>query len=469
MSGHHNHNHHAEKKRVALISLLASFGLSLAKFAAALFTGSLGMLSEAMHSLVDMCATMITWFAISWSDQPADDDHHFGHAKVESVAALFEAGLLIGIAVFIAYEAVLRLLSGNSDVEVTWWAVGILILSMIVDFNRSRALSHTAEVTASAALAADAKHFESDMWSSLAALIGLCGVWWGWQWTDAVAGLLVSVYITFIGWGLGKNTLASLLDKAPEGAAEDIRKVADKIDGVLSVNQLRVRQVGRVLFISVVADVPRMMAITSIVAIKDQLTAEIQAKYPLSDVAVTANPVAVDSESAFDKISLIAAQRGLAIHHLTVQQISGRLAVSFDLEVEGATPLKKAHAQATALEDAIRNSLGADVEVESHIEPQPLRLVDGKAADAKTAKSVEASLRRFAKVEKSLSDLHNVRVRLTGGGLFVHYHCRFAPSQTIDIVHAVVDRIENALQKRHPDIKRVVAHAEPVGQARHQL
>jgi divalent metal cation (Fe/Co/Zn/Cd) transporter len=342
-------------------------------------------------------------------------------------------------------------------------------LSMLIDFNRSRALSRTAEATASAALAADAKHFESDMWSSLAALIGLCGVWWGWQWTDAVAGLLVSAYIAFIGWGLGNHTLASLLDKAPAGAAEDIRKMADKIDGVLSVSQLRVRQVGRILFIAIVADVPRMMAITSIVAIKDQLTEEIKARYPLADVAVTANPVAVDSESAFDKISLIAAQRGLAIHHLTVQQISGRLAVSFDLEVEGATPLKKAHSQATALEDAIRNSLGSDVEVESHIEPQPLRLVDGKAADAKTAKSVEASLRRFAKVEKSLSDVHNVRVRLTGGGLFVHYHCRFAPSQTIDVVHAVVDRIENALQKRHPDIKRVVAHAEPLGQARHQL
>jgi divalent metal cation (Fe/Co/Zn/Cd) transporter len=245
--------------------------------------------------------------------------------------------------------------------------------------------------------------------------------------------------------------------------------LVDRTDGILNISQLRVRQVGKVLFISVVADIPRMMAITEIVAIKDKLTAEIQTKYPFADVTVTANPVALDSESAFDKISLIAAQRGLAIHHLTVQQIDGRLAVSFDLEVEGATPLQKAHAQATALENAIRNSLGSDVEVESHIEPQPLRLIEGQAADEKTTKLVEANLRRFAKAEKKLSDVHSVRVRLTGGGLFVHYHCRFSPSQTIDIVHAIVDRIENALLKRFPNIKRVVAHAEPMGQARHKL
>jgi cation diffusion facilitator family transporter len=463
------HNHHSEKKRVAAISMAASGGLSLAKFAAALLTGSLGMLSEAIHSLVDMAATMVTWFAINWSDQPADDDHHYGHAKIESVAALFESGLLIGTAIFIAYEAILRLMSGHSDVEVTWWAIAILIISIIVDFNRSRALHAAAASTSSAALAADAIHFASDMWSSFAALLGLVGVWLGWTWTDAMAGLIVSVFIAHIGWALGNETLATLLDKAPEGASDELRQLAANTPGVLNVEKLRIRPVGSVLFISLVADVPRMTAITEIVAIKDSLNERIKAAYPNADVTVTVNPVELDSETAFDKVSLIAAQRGLAIHHLTVQRLGTTLAVSFDLEVEGKTSLTKAHETATALEDAIRSSLGADVEVESHIEPQPLQLINGKPADESTAESVEKSLRVLAKKEKALSDVHNVRVRFTDGGLFVHYHCRFGKTQTINTVHAIVDRIENALQAKFPNIKRVVAHAEPVGQARHKL
>ncbi len=468
MSHDHSH-HHSEKKRVALISMVASGGLSLAKFVAALLTGSLGMLSEAIHSLVDMTATIVTWFAISWGDKPADHDHHYGHAKIENVAALFESFLLVGTAVFIAYEAIKRLLNGHADVEVTWWATAILIISMFIDFNRSRALRKTAKATSSAALAADAQHFEADMWSSLAALIGLVGVWYGWQWTDAVAGLLVSIFIATIGWKLGRQTIATLLDKAPEGATVDIRKLAEHMSGVLRVEQLRVRPVGSALFVSLTADVPRMMAITDIVALKDNLARETKLLHPNADVTVTINPVELDSETAFDKVMLIAAQRGLSIHHLTVQRLKKKLAVSFDLEVEGSTTLKVAHVIATALEGAIRSSLGGDIEVESHIEPQPLQLIEGQSADAVMTKKIQVALLKLAKLENTLSDIHSLRVRTTKGGLFVHYHCRFAPRETIYEVHSVVDRIENGLQTKYPTIKRVVAHAEPIGQVRHKL
>lgn len=466
MSGAHEPTHHTDKKRAATISLFASFGLSVAKFAAAILTGSLGMLSEAIHSLVDMGATLVTLVAIKWADQPADDDHHYGHEKIESVAALFESGLLMGTAAFIAVVAVRRLQAGNVNVEVTWWAAALLVVSMLIDFNRSRVLRDTAIRTKSAALAADAKHFESDMWSSLAALIGLAGVWLGWQWTDAVAGLLVSGFIVYIGWGLGRATLASLLDKAPMGASHDISALVDQADGILQASQTRIRTVGSKLFVSVVADVPRMMPVTTIIAVKEKLTADIIKKFPSADVTVTTNPVALDNETAFDKILLLAAQRRLAIHHLTVQQIDGKLAVSFDLEVEGSTTLLAAHALATNLENAIRKSLGTDVEVESHIEPQPLQLIAGYAADAKTSNLVESALRLIAKSEKSLTDLHDVRVRNSPNGLFIHYHCRFAASQTIDIVHAAIDRIENDLKKKFRRIIRVIAHAEPVEQVR---
>ena len=458
-----------DKQRVALISMLASAALAFLKFSAAVLSGSLGLLTEALHSLIDLGATIITLFAVRWADQPADDDHQFGHAKIESVAALLETMLLFGTAAYIAYEAISRLLLGHAPPNVQWWAFAIMVFSIVVDFNRSRALHKTAAATSSDALAADATHFESDMWSSFAVLIGLTGAWLGWPWADPIAALMVAVFIAKMAWGLGNRTLATLLDAAPEGLSSSIRIIAEQQDGVLAVNQLRVRPAGATLFVNLELSVSRVMALSAIGEVKATISAAILQIIPQADISISTSPIALDNETAFEKINLIAGQRNLNVHHITVQQIQGRMAVSFDLELDGSTSLKAAHATATKLEEAIRAGLGGNIEVESHIEPQPLRLLAGEPASPKLRKQIETALFNFAKAEKTLSDLHNVRVRTTAAGVFVHYHCRFAPSQNVDYVHAVVDRIENSLQSKFTEIKRVVAHAEPIGLARHKL
>lgn len=464
-----NHHVHNEKQRVATLSLVASAALSLLKFVAAMLTGSLGLLSEAVHSLVDFLATGIAWFAIRWASQPADDEHHFGHAKIESIAALIETILLLGIAIFVAYEAIHRLLTHSTEVEFTWWAAAILVISIVVDLNRSRVLRKTAKATSSEALAAGAAHFQSDMWGSAAVLLGLLGVWLGFNWADSVAALLVSTVIATIGWQLGKTTFASLLDTVPEGIAADIRAITEVADSVLGVDQLRVKPSGPILFVSLIISISRMLTGPEVQNIKSKLAQSIIAKHPSADVTISTNPITLDNETAFQKIALIAGQRNLSVHHLTVQNIEGRLAVSFDLEVEGSTTLKNAHDQATELEEAIRASLGENVEVESHIEPLPLREIAGKPADTNMTTAVTKALNHFANAEQLMSGLHNIRVRLSDGGLYVHYHCRFRANQPIDSVHEIIDRIENALKKKFPTIQRVVAHAEPTAQKHHTL
>ncbi len=469
MGENHSNDFDQEKKRVASLSLLASAGLSVLKFIAAIITGSLGLLSEAVHSLVDFGATAITWFAIKWSAQPADEEHHFGHAKIESIAALVETLLLIGIAAFIAYAAAFRLLGGTSDVEVTWWALAIMVVSIVVDFNRSRALANTAKATGSEALAADAAHFQSDMWGSAAVLVGLVGVWFGVWWADSVAALLVSGVIAKIGWSLGKSTFASLMDTVPEGMTANIRTITEETDGVLGVSLLRVKPTGPVLFVTLTITISRMLPSNNVQALKAKLVGAIKSEYPRADVMISTNPVSIDTETAFEKITLIAHQQNLPVHHLAVQNIEGKLAVSFDLEVEGTTTLIQAHDKATRLENAIRNGLGGDVEVESHIEPLPQRELQGAPADSKTTTAISRALQLLAKPQKSLSDLHNIRIRTNDAGLYVHYHCRFAANRNIDQVHAVVDEIENALKQQFGRIQRVVAHAEPKGHERHDL
>jgi cation diffusion facilitator family transporter len=464
-----NITNHSEKQRVAIISMASSALLASIKLVAAVFSGSLGVLSEAIHGLIDFGATVVTVFAIRWSNQPADDDHQFGHAKIESVAALLETVLLFGTALYIAYEAIMRLISPQEPLTIAWWAFAIMLVSIAVDFNRSRALRKTAEATSSEALKADATHFESDMWSSLAVLIGLGGVWIGLQWADSLAALLVSAYICKIAWDLTSTTLNTLLDAAPAGVSAQINEIADQQNGILSVNSLRVRPAGATLFVNLDVNVPRLLNLVSIADLKKGLVTAIQAKLPHADISITTNPVALDNETAFDKIGLIAAHHNASIHHITVQHVQGRMAVSFDLEVDGATQLAAAHEQATKLEEAIRDGLGGDVEVESHIEPQPARMLLGEPAAPSEVKKVEKLLQQLAKTEKSLSDLHNVRVRHAEGGLYVHYHCRFARTATINDVHSAVDRIEIALNNKIKNINRVIAHAEPLGEARHKL
>ena len=459
----------SEKQRVVINSVLASFGLTIAKFAAGIFTGSLGILSEAMHSLVDLGATLVTWFAISWGDQPPDDEHHYGHAKAESVAALIETGLLFLITGWIILEAVQRLASGTQSVEITWWAVAIIAGSIVIDFNRSRALRAVAAKTSSEALEADALHFSSDMWSSAFVLLGLIAVWAGFPFADAMAALVVSVFVALAGFRLGKRTLATLLDTAPAGATAEVRAIVEAGQGVLQITSLRLRPAGPTLFTSVVVEVRRTMPVDDIVKLKETLTQQITAKFPTADVTIAVNPVALNDETVFQRVMLIASQRSLAIHHLTVQEINSQLAVSFDLEVDGLMELSLAHEHATELENAIQQELGADVEVESHIEPQPERHLAGVEAASKTSKAIVLLLRALAKRQPRLSDLHNIRVRENDQGLFIHYHCRFAPTETIDDVHEIVDGIENGLQAKFPKIRRVIAHAEPVGRGRHEF
>ena len=461
-----------QKQKVAGLSMLASLALALGKFAVALLTGSLGVLSEALHSTIDFGATVMTWFAVRWADLPPDDDHHFGHAKIESVAALLEAVLLAFTAVFVAYSALHRLWSGSEPPHVEWWAPAIIIVAVVVDYNRARVLRKAATSTSSEALAADAAHFESDLYGSLAVIAGLIGLWLGFSWADSVAALVVSAIVGWIGFELARKTLSTLLDRAPEGLTEEIRTLVERQHGILQVEQLRLRQAGATAFVSVTATVPRAWPATEVAVLRQRLEREIRSRFARTDLNLVLEPVALDSETAFEKVSMIAAEHGLYVHHLSVQKLEEKLAISFDVEVDGATPLDKAHAKVTELEEAIRVGLGYGagnaIEVESHIEPQPLHLLYGAAAAPAIIRKVELALRSLARGQKSIRDIHNVRVREVEGGLYIHYHCRFAPLTRIDTVHAVVDRMEDQLMAKLPQVKRIVAHAEPIGAPHHE-
>jgi cation diffusion facilitator family transporter len=451
-----------EKERVALGSIAASGGLTLAKGVVGLLSGSLAILSEAAHSLIDFGATVMTYFAVRISGKPADEEHHYGHGKVESVSALAETALLFVLSGVVIWEAVKRLASHQGHaVEATAVAFAVIAVSVVVDFVRARMLYRVANETASEALEADALHFGSDMWSSIAVLIGLGGVALGYQWADSAAAVVVAVFVCIAGWRLGRRTIETLTDTAPAGSAETIRRIAGRVGGVVAVDGVRVRPVGDKLFVEVIVAVSRTLPLDRVKALKEQVAQAIRSELPRAEVGVDAAPRALDDESVQERVMVIARNQGLAVHHVTVHDIRGQRSVSLDLEVDHRLALGAAHDIADKLEAALRDELGTAVEVETHIEPLPPPDAAGREAPPERVRAVEITLAEIAAEGGMVRDVHNVRVRETDEGEIVNFHCRVEPALAVQAVHEKVDELERELRRRSPLIKRVIGHAEP--------
>ncbi len=456
----------SEKEKVALGSILASAGLTIGKAVVGVMSGSLALLSEAAHSFIDLIATVMTYFAVRVSGKPADEEHHYGHGKVESVTALAETALLFLLSGIVFWEALQRLLGGHGHmVEATIWAFGVIAVSIVVDFFRARLLNRVAKETASEALEADALHFSSDMWSSIAVLIGLGGVALGLPWADAAAALVVALFVCLAGWRLGQRTIMTLTDAAPSGSAATVTRIASRVRGVVAVDRVRVRPVGDKLFVEVLVAVSRTLPLDQVEALKTNVASAIRSEMPRAEVSVAAEPRALDNESVAERVMVIARNHALAVHHVTVHAIEGRRSVSLDLEVDRKLALGAAHEIADGLEAALREELGPEVEIDTHIEPLQPPEAAGREAPPQRAKAVEVALAEIAAEGRMIRDIHNVRVRETDEGEIVNFHCWVDPALTVQAVHEKVDEIERELRHRSPSIKRVIGHAEPRGAA----
>jgi cation diffusion facilitator family transporter len=452
-----------EKEQVALSSIAASAGLTIAKAVVGVLTGSLGILSEAGHSLIDLGATVMTYAAVRVSGTPPDEEHHYGHEKFEAVSALAETALLFLLSGIVVWEAIKRLVDhGAPEVEATVWAFGVVIGSIVVDAARSRVLTRVAKATKSEALEADALHFTSDIASSAAVLIGLIGVRFGAPWADSVAALVVAVLVCVAGWRLGKRTVNTLTDVAPEGAAKTITEIVAGVAGVVAVGRVRARKAGDKIFVEVTVAVSRLLPLDRVASIKDMVAIEIRRQLDGAEPTVNIDPVALNNESVLDRVMAIARNRALAVHHVTVHDIENRLAISLDLEVDGKLSLRAAHELADGLEKAISDELGASVEIDTHIEPLQPHRAGGREAPPERIKAIETALAELAADGRTVRDVHNVRVRETDDGEIVNFHCRVDPSLTVQSVHEKVDMLERALRERSPSIKRVIGHAEPI-------
>lgn len=279
-----------EKKKVALISVLAAIFLTGFKIIIGLLTCSLGILSEALHSALDLVAAIITYFSVSVSDKPADKEHNFGHGKIENLSALIETLLLLITCIWIVYEALSRLISGNTHIEVSNWSYAVIVTSIIIDISRSRALYKTAKKHNSQALEADALHFSTDIWSSVVVLIGLICAQFGFFFADSIAALAVAVIVLTVSIKLGKRAIDVLLDKAPNDIIKMVEDFLIKTPEVKDFHSLKVRVAGADTFIKVNIHLDSNLELVQAHEICDNIEKDLKSRISRSEIYIHAEP-----------------------------------------------------------------------------------------------------------------------------------------------------------------------------------
>lgn len=279
-----------EKNRVAIISVLAAIFLTGFKLIIGLITGSLGILSEALHSGLDLIAAIITMFAVKVSDKPADRNHHYGHGKVENLSALVETLLLFITCFWIIYEAMHRLISGKTEIEVNVWSYIVVVTSIVIDFSRSRALSRVAKKYNSQALEADALHFSTDIWSSSVVLLGLICANFGFFFADSVAALVVAMIVIYVCYKLGKRSIDMLLDRVSPEIMMKVEKAITGITEITHYHDLKIRISGADTFVEVCIHVTPELSIEEAHQISHHVSDAIKSKVERVQVHVHTEP-----------------------------------------------------------------------------------------------------------------------------------------------------------------------------------
>jgi cation diffusion facilitator family transporter len=243
-----------------------------------------------LHSGLDLIAAVITFFSVRISDKPADKEHNYGHGKIENFSAFIETILLVITCVWIIYEAVGRLVSGKTHIEITVWSYVVVISSIIIDITRSRALSRVAKKYNSQALEADALHFSTDIWSSAVVLLGLICANFGFFFADSVAALFVALIVLFISYKLGKRATEVLLDKAPQESIDKVMRILKTYDEVMQFHGLKIRTAGADTFIKFNIHLSPTSNITDAHALCDRIEKDLNAAIPRSEIYIHAEP-----------------------------------------------------------------------------------------------------------------------------------------------------------------------------------
>jgi cation diffusion facilitator family transporter len=444
------------QRRTALVSVLAALVLIGLKLGAGLASGSLGLVSEAVHSGTDLIAALLTFFALGVAGRPADPGHPYGHGKAEHLAALAEAVILVVASLFISYRAI-AILAGASESEVkaTWYAIVVIVVVIAIDASRTLVSLQGSRRYESPALQANALHFASDFAGSIAVLIGLLFVAAGRPGADAAAALFVAVLVLFAATRLMRSNVDVLMDRAPPDADAAARAAIGHVEPPVELRRLRLRRSAGRHFADVVIGVPPGAVVGQGHAAADRVEQAVQDALPGSDVVVHVEPRTEEELRERVNAAALAVPRVREVHNVRVVTVDGGIEVGLHLKLPGDLSLEEAHGVGSEVEDAISDALPGVVSVQTHLEP-----LREAAAGRRTPPPDEEAVVAIV-LQVAGEPPRDVRLVRTEEGLLAFVTLRVPAERTLAEAHGVASEVEEQIREQLPEIADVVVHTEP--------
>ena len=494
-----------EKIRIAITSIIASASLTIAKFIIAIFTNSLGLLSEGMHSGLDVLAALMTLYAIRISRKPPDPEHNYGYAKFESLTSLGAVLLLFIVAGWIFYEGLERIFFKHVVPEITVFSFGVLIASIIVDYGRSRALYKVADKYGSQAIEADALHFRVDMLTSSVVLVGLAIVYFlGIPNADAYSAITVAGLIVYTSLGLGRRTLEVLLDKAPKGIQGQIHESITGFEGIKKAHSIRVRKVGKDTFVDLHIEVPRIFTHDKAHRIATNVENKIKNEIlPNSDVVVHVDAVEdYMTETIKDKIRLISEDfpsiknvHSIYLSIIVVNETNDRskndeinentlqlMHLYLDVQMDDKLSFKIAHGVVDDFEKKIKEEVPNIKRITTHIETD-LDIESSVGHEEFADQTFLEWIKKMALSIEGVSDCDEISLVYVKNDLHITLTIKISPisiksdiksgdsipssssnpddNLSVEKAHDISTQVQNLLLE-NTNAARVIVHAEPV-------
>lgn len=456
----------AEKRTAALLSVSAAITMTGLKLTVALTTGSLGILSDAIHSAVDLVGAALTFISIRLSDRPADANHPYGHAKYENISAFIETFLMAASAAWITLDAIRRIFFHPVELHYSLWPILVLVTSICVDLWRSRQMRTVGRRHSSAALEAEAQHFASDIWATTAVLIGLSASWLGehlnlhWlHFADPLAAIVVSGLIVALSSRIAHRAIYALTDSVPRETLDRVHRELRSLQGVLAVDQLRMRRSGASFFADLTLSMPRNLTFQRSEELVHDATLAVQRIAPGADVVIHTVPRSTSAESIFDKVRAVAARNNVVLHEVSIQAAANGFDVEQHIEVSEKLPLIDAHRFVRGIEDQIRLEIPVVRSVLTHIESEPATIerIQAVASD----RHMEDQLRAAAATLPEIIDIHEIHIGRIGDKISLSCHCTLPDQLPMQRVHEIITVLEDRFKLHCPDVDRVLIHPEP--------
>lgn len=444
----------------ALKGIFSGGVLAAVEIIGGLMSGSLGLISSALNSLMDFIAAIITFFAVRESSKPADEAHMYGHEKIESAAAIGEILLLFFMCIWIVFTAVDTLLSGEALVEQFWVAMGTNFLSICLDLFAFISLRRTSRANGSQASEASALHFLNDLLIAVMVIVGLGLYRFGLWYADSVAALGIVAYIGYSSIGLLKSAMSMLVDAAPKGTTQELRKQILAVEGVKSCHRIRTREAGSRIFVDANIEIDGLAPLSQAHSVASEVEKRILQAFPNADILIHTEPFDTGDPLATIRSQASRIPEIEGIHNIIMKTIRGKLSVSYHLEFNQETSTQDAHDIASRLERSLQRTLRNTSAIVSHLEP-----VTGTGQQLEYQEQGLTVIREqivgITQAFPEVKSAHEIEILGHNGKLSVTMHCTIDGRIPIGDAHDTASKIEAEIKRLDARISEVTIHCEP--------